>query len=232
MGTAGGIIVGILLLSLLMFIHELGHFIAGRILKFKIIEFSLFMGPVLFSKTSKKTGIKYSLKLLPIGASVRFQGEEGMGEEASEDPDSFNQKAKWKRAIVIATGPVVNIVAGILTLLILFASIGFVSTTVEETSADSQAALAGIQKDDRIVSVNNAGIWTSIDYALESSFVAQDKTMTVQVVRPNVTGKMTIQLVPVKKPPIAWASPPRSIPQRNSGGSFRSTPTPTAGLRH
>lgn len=179
--------------------HELGHYIAGRLLRFKIIEFSLFMGPVLLSKTSKKTGIKYSLKLLPIGASVRFQGEEGMGEDASEDPDSFNKKAKWKRAVVIGTGPVVNIVAGILALLILFSSIGFVSTTVAETSPDSQAAIAGIQQGDRVVSADHAGVWTSIDYSLELSFLAEDKSMLVQVVRPGVKEKMEFLLNPVKK---------------------------------
>jgi len=199
MGTTGGIFVGILLLSLLMFIHEFGHYISGRLLKFRIIEFSLFMGPVLLSRTSKKTGIKYSLKLLPIGASVRFQGEEGMGEESSEDPDSFNKKAKWKRAIVIGTGPVVNILAGILALLILFSSIGFVSTTVAETTSGSQSTLAGIQKGDRVVSVDHAGVWTSIDYSLELSFLKEDKPVAVQVVRPGTEGELEFVLNPVQK---------------------------------
>jgi len=199
MGTTGGIIVGILILSLLMFIHELGHYITGRLLGFKIIEFSLFMGPVLLSKTSKKTGIKYSLKLLPIGASVRFHGEDGMGEESSEDPDSFNKKEKWKRAIVIGTGPIINIAAGILALVILFGSIGFVSTTVGKTSTDSQAAIAGIQKDDRIVSINQEKILTSIDYSFEMSFLAEDKPMTIRVARPGIEKEMEFLLTPVKK---------------------------------
>ncbi|MHB1483843.1 MAG: RIP metalloprotease RseP [Saccharofermentanales bacterium] len=199
MGVGIGIVVGILILSLLMFIHELGHFIAGRILKFKIIEFSLFMGPVLFSKTSKKTGIKYSIKLFPIGASVRFHGEEGMGEDESEDPDSFVKMAKWKRAIVIGTGPLVNIFAGILALFILFSTIGFTSTYVSSVSPDSQAALAGIKESDRIVELNGSGIWTSIDYILELNFLKADEPAKIVFIRTGVPGQIERELIPVKK---------------------------------
>jgi len=69
-----GIFVGIVLLSILMIVHELGHFLTGLKLGFRILEFSLFMGPVLYSR--ERNGIRYSIKLLPIGASVRFAGEE------------------------------------------------------------------------------------------------------------------------------------------------------------
>ena len=69
-----GIVIGILILSLLMILHELGHFLMGRALKFTIEEFSVFMGPKLFQWTRK--GIKYSIRLFPIGAFVRFAGEE------------------------------------------------------------------------------------------------------------------------------------------------------------
>lgn len=200
--TAVGILTGILLLSVLMFIHELGHYITGRLLGFHIIEFSLFMGPVLLSKTSKKTGIKYSLKLLPIGASVRFEGEEGMGEEASNDPNAFNNKEKWKRAVVIATGPIVNIVAGILALFLLFSAVGFTTTTVGEVAENSQAAAAGFQLNDRIVSINGSPVWTSVDYFLELGFVKENKPVPVKFVRTGTDGKKeTIikTLTPVKK---------------------------------
>ncbi len=199
MGTTMGIIVGILILSLLMFIHELGHYMTGRILGFKIIEFSLFMGPVLLSKTSKKTGIKYSLKLLPIGASVRFDGESGMGEDDSDDSDSFAKKQKWKRAVVIGTGPVINILAGVLALLILFGSIGFTSTIVAGTYKNSQAQTAGLIKGDKVVMVNDSKIWTSIDYSLELSFAKQDSPMTVSVIRPGETTQRAFTLKPIKQ---------------------------------
>ncbi|MHB1452435.1 MAG: RIP metalloprotease RseP [Saccharofermentanales bacterium] len=199
MGTSIGIIVGILILSVMMFVHEAGHYLTGRLLGFKIIEFSLFMGPVLLSKTSKKTGIKYSLKLFPIGASVRFHGEEGMGEESSDDPDSFNAKPKWKRAVVISTGPIVNIVSGILALIILFSSIGFVTTTVAEVEDGTQAVAAGIQAGDRIVEVNGAKIATSIDYAVEMGFFSNDKTIKIGLEKKDSETVQYVDLVPVKK---------------------------------
>lgn len=198
-GIGMGIVVGILILSLLMFIHELGHYLTGRLLKFKIIEFSLFMGPVLFSKKSKKTGIKYSVKLFPIGASVRFQGEEGMGEEESDDPDSFLKKEKWKRALVIVTGPVVNIFAGVLALFILFGTLGFASTTVASTNPSSQAAKAGIKESDRIVEINGSDIWTSIDYLLELGFLKEDEPVFVKIIRPGTSDTIQVELIPEKQ---------------------------------
>lgn len=72
--TVLGLLVGLLLLSFLMLIHELGHFLVGRALGFRVLEFSIFMGPRLFSFERK--GVRYSLKAIPLGASVRFLGEE------------------------------------------------------------------------------------------------------------------------------------------------------------
>ena len=99
-----GIVVGLLILSIMMIVHELGHFVTGRRLGFKIEEFSIFMGPVLFSWTRKD--IKYSIKLLPIGASVRFAGE--YTEDGTEPgaPGHFFNRPKWARAIVISTGQI------------------------------------------------------------------------------------------------------------------------------
>lgn len=194
-----GIITGILILSLMMLIHELGHYITGRILGFKIIEFSIFMGPVVFSKTSKKTGIKYSLKLLPIGASVRFVGEEDMGEEASADPDSFNEKAIWKRAVVLITGPGVNIISGILALTILFSSIGFVTTKVSETEKNSQASIAGIMPGEKVVELNGVKINTSVDFAMEMSFIPEENQALVKLKDPKTKEIRDVTMIPEKK---------------------------------
>lgn len=193
-----GIVVGILILSLLMFIHELGHYISGRLLGFKILEFSLFMGPVLLSKTSKKTNIKYSLKLLPIGASVRFLGEEGMGESPSEDMGAFNNMPKWKRAVTIATGPVVNILAGVLAFVILFSSMGFITTNVSKVQEQSQAATAGIQGSDKIVKVNGTKILTSYDYIFEAANLPSGSEVNMTVLKSDGTTIKDYKLIPQK----------------------------------
>ena len=91
-----GILVGLLILSIMMFVHELGHYLTGRRLGFNIEEFSIFMGPVLFSW--ERNHIRYSLKLLPIGASVRFSGEYPEPGEHSSDPGDFYNRPKWARA--------------------------------------------------------------------------------------------------------------------------------------
>jgi len=193
-----GIVVGILILSLLMFIHELGHYISGRLLGFKILEFSLFMGPVLLSKTSKKTNIKYSLKLLPIGASVRFLGEEGMGEAPSEDKGAFNNMPKWKRAVTIATGPIVNILAGVLALIILFTSIGFITTTVGNVGEKTQAASAGVEVSDKILKLNGSSILTSTDYAFEANFLPEGQKVNLTVLKNDGKTVKDYTLIPEK----------------------------------
>ena len=119
-------IIAILVFGFLILIHELGHFITARIFKVTINEFSIGMGPRLFSRTSKKTGIKYSLAALPIGGFVAMAGEA----DESDDPDSFDKKPAWQRFIITAAGAFVNIVAGFLVTAILTAMIPIGDTTV------------------------------------------------------------------------------------------------------
>ena len=86
------IVVALLVFGVLIFIHELGHFLAARACGVAIREFAVGMGPKLFSWKSKKYDTKYALRLLPIGGFVSMEGEDG----ESEDENAFNKKAKWK----------------------------------------------------------------------------------------------------------------------------------------
>lgn len=115
MGTALTIIIALLVFGFLIFIHEFGHYITARIFKVSINEFSIGMGPKLMWFTSKKTGIDYSLRMLPIGGYVAMVGEDG----ESDDPNSFDKKPAWQRFIITAAGATVNIVAGFLAMLLL-----------------------------------------------------------------------------------------------------------------
>ena len=119
-------LIAIFVFGILILIHELGHFISARIFKVTINEFSIGMGPRLFSRTSKKTGIKYSLAALPIGGFVAMAGEA----DESDDPNSFDKKPAWQRFIITAAGAVVNIVAGFLVTAILTLMIPIGNTTV------------------------------------------------------------------------------------------------------
>ncbi len=86
----GSVLLAILILLAMVTVHELGHYIAGKILKFKIDEFSIGFGPTLFSRTSKKSGEKFSLRLIPLGGYCAFADETGLGEDG-ENLDEIDE---------------------------------------------------------------------------------------------------------------------------------------------
>ncbi len=159
------VIVAIFIFGLLILIHELGHYIAARIFKVTIKEFSIGMGPKLISYTSKKTNIAYSLRLFPIGGFVAMVGED----EETDDPNALNKKKPWKRLIIMAAGAAMNILVGVLAMLILVSTPGFRigGTTVAQidegyVQTQSDELLVG----DRIVKVGK----TRVHYYQELSY--------------------------------------------------------------
>ena len=93
------VVLAIVILLSMIVIHELGHYIAGKIFKFKINEFSIGFGPTIFSRTNKKTGEKFSLRMIPLGGYCAFEDENGLDAEdrnSSEyvDPDEVFEKTK------------------------------------------------------------------------------------------------------------------------------------------
>lgn len=115
----GNILLAILVLLLMITIHEFGHYTAGKLLKFKINEFSVGFGKALFSKT-KKNGEVFSIRLIPLGGYCAFEGEDTNNENA----DSFNAQAPWKRLIVLFSGAFFNFLSAILFSIILLAVVG------------------------------------------------------------------------------------------------------------
>ena len=112
------IVLALLIFGFLIFIHELGHYLAARRFGVTIHEFAIGMGPKLLTKVSKKTGISYSIRVFPIGGFVSMEGED----TESEDENAFHKKAVWKRIIITAAGAFMNIVIGILVMVILVAT--------------------------------------------------------------------------------------------------------------
>ena len=134
MNTALTVIISLLIFGFLIFIHEFGHYITARLFKVTIDEFSIGMGPKLMWFTSKKTGIKYSLAMFPIGGYVAMPGEN----EESDDPNSFDKKPAWQRFIITGAGAAVNIVAGFLAMLVLISMINIGSTTIYRFCTDDE----------------------------------------------------------------------------------------------
>ena len=158
--TIALILIGVLLFELIIFIHEFGHFITAKKSGIKVNEFSLGMGPKLFSFGKGET--KYSLRIFPIGGYCAMEGED----EESPEPRAFNNAKIWKRMIVIIAGAVMNIILGlILMFVIVVQQDSFSTTTVSSFPATSYSANSGLQVGDEIKEINGYGISTSMDFS-------------------------------------------------------------------
>lgn len=196
------IIFGLIILSLMMLVHELGHFWAGKLLGFKILSFNIFMGPVLLRKRGKD-GVDYQLRALPLGASVEFAGEseESLTELAemapeerpfsADDPGLFYKRPRWARAIVIAMGPAMNFITAFLALLLCFALFSVPLPVIGQMDADGAAARSGFQVGDRILAYNGHTISTDMDLAFIQSF---DRRAVNQYLIERQGKKLTLDL--------------------------------------
>lgn len=151
------ILLAIFIFGFLIFIHEAGHFLFARLFNVTIEEFAVGMGPKILSKKSAKTGIVYSLRLLPIGGFVKMTGED----DESEDENAFCNKSVWKRIIITVAGAATNIVAGILVMSIFVAtSAHLASTTIGKFTDDGTfSAETGINVGDTILSVDGKKVY-------------------------------------------------------------------------
>ncbi len=163
-------ILAILLFGVLILIHELGHYLFARLFKVTITEFSLGMGKSIISKTSKKTGIMYSLRILPIGGYVSMVGEN----EESDDPNALSKKPAWQRFIIVAAGATVNLVFGLIIMLCLVISTssdGIATNQVygyaENPTYEITSNEYGIQAGDRIIKVENTSTNNAYDLSYE-----------------------------------------------------------------
>ncbi len=173
------VIIAILIFGFLIFIHELGHYLTARLFNVGINEFALGMGPKIYSHTSKKTGIMYSLRLLPIGGFVSMVGED----EDSTDENALNNKPVWQRMIIVAAGAFMNIVVGVLTVLVIVSSTKNLATNViAQFTEDSTLQEYGLRVNDRIVKVGNQNVHIGRDMS-EAIMFEGTKPVDVTVIR-------------------------------------------------
>lgn len=149
MSTILSVLASLVLLSILVTVHELGHFLVARKLGFTVLEFSIGMGPAILKK--EKNGILYALRAFPIGGMCRFYGED----QEVKDERCFNAHAAWKRILVVAAGPFMNIVLALLfSVITLFAYGNYVPSIYEIEGADAPAYVGGLQTGDIIEKVD------------------------------------------------------------------------------
>lgn len=166
------IIIALLIFGFLILIHEFGHYIMARVFKVGINEFSVGMGPKVLSKRSKKTGIAYSLRLLPIGGFVSMDGEE----EDSGSEDSLTSKPIWQRFLIMVAGAVMNILVGIILTCVIVGCTRIGSTVVTGFAENAASQEAGLAVGDRIVRVGRTGVHTAFDLSYTIMTSAAGKT--------------------------------------------------------
>lgn len=156
------IIFAILIFSFLIFIHELGHFLAAKGFGVQVNEFSLFMGPAIFKKQVGET--VYSIRCIPFGGFCAMEGED----EDTDNPRSFQKAAWWKRLIILVAGAAMNLVAGVLIMMIFFVPVKELVMPVISSFTDYSTVCGedGLQVGDRILEVDGEKIYVQADFSL------------------------------------------------------------------
>lgn len=156
------IIFAILLFSLLIFVHELGHFLAAKASGVQVNEFSMFMGPAIFKKQVGET--LYSIRCIPIGGYCAMEGEDG----DSDSPRSFQKAAWWKRLIILVAGAAMNFLIGLLIFAIVFMpSKKLVEPVISAFDPGCTLERAdGLQVGDEIIEVDGEKIYVQGDVSM------------------------------------------------------------------
>lgn len=168
----GYFILILLVFGVLIFIHELGHFITARLCGVAVNEFAIGMGPKIFSWSSKKHNTKYALRLLPIGGFVSMKNEDGTaeGEDASA-PDAFISKSVPKRMLITVAGAVMNLLLGfVIMMVIVFATKNLGSTVIAKFSDDAISS-EKLMVNDEVLKVGNTRVhtWNELAYEIMNS---------------------------------------------------------------
>lgn len=152
------ILIAILFFELIIIIHEGGHFVAARLMKIKVNEFSIGMGPKIFSFTKGAT--KYSLRWILFGGYCAMEGEN----EDSEENGSFSKKSVGARLFVVAAGAVMNLILGFLIIVCIVSSGDLIGTpTVAKFDENAVSAASGLQAGDTIKSIDGMRVYTATD---------------------------------------------------------------------
>lgn len=154
------ILAGVLLFGVIVLIHEFGHFLFAKLGGIGVVEFSIGMGPRICSFVRGET--RYSVKCLPFGGSCMMVGEDA----ENPDPAAFNNKPVWTRILVIAAGPVFNLILAFLCAMVIVAQVGRDMPVLYEVVEGSPAFTAGLQPGDLLTKINNRKIFSRRDVSL------------------------------------------------------------------
>lgn len=202
-----GTITFLLVLSFLVFFHELGHFLAARYFGVKVYVFSIGFGKQLYAKEWK--GTTWQFALVPLGGYVKMKGQDDSKPSLVEDGnDSYNTKKPWQRIIILFAGPFANFILAA----ILYFSIAMMGATtwaaqVGQVQENSPAFQAGILPNDEIIKINDTEIksWDEIGKTIISTdgplkfFIKRDGLIIAKTINPHVSDSENMFREKIKK---------------------------------
>ncbi|MDQ1339297.1 MAG: regulator of sigma protease [Campylobacterota bacterium] len=175
------ILVSLLVLSVLVFIHELGHFLAARITGVRVEVFSIGFGSKLFSKKIGQT--EYRLAAIPLGGYVKMKGQDDIDPlKKSFDNDSYNVKNPFQKIFILLAGPFANFfIAFIFYLIVAWSGSQTLGTTIGEVLDNSPAKSAGLMKNDKIIMIDGKNIksWGEVGEYIQTT----QGTVTIAIER-------------------------------------------------
>lgn len=175
--TVINVLIGLLVFSLIIFFHELGHFLFAKMNGIYVNEFAVGMGPTLFSFQKKET--KYSLKLIPMGGYCMMLGEE----EDIDDEHSFSTKSVWARISVVIAGPLFNFILAFILSLVLIGICGYDRPVIYSFSDTSPAKEEGLKEGDLITSYNGSKVYNYREILVYSQINQTGAPITLTVNR-------------------------------------------------
>lgn len=173
----------LLMICVLIFFHELGHFIAAKSVGVKVNEFAIGMGPKILKFQKGET--LYSVRALPIGGFCAMEGED----EESDDERAFNNKKLWQKSIIIVAGAFMNLIIAIILMAVVNFSQGLPTVNVGEVKSGTPAYEAGILKGDKILSIDGKAVDSWDDFISKKAASKKDSAI-IEVERGNKTKKI------------------------------------------
>lgn len=208
-----------LILSVLVFVHELGHFSVARFLGVKVYVFSIGFGKKLITKEWK--GTQWTFSMIPLGGYVKMKGQEDLNPALSNnDPDSYNSLTPLQRIYILLAGPMANF----LLAFVLYIGIGLlgnnhISATIGKVIENSPAKKAGLEVDDIIVQINETEVktWDDLAGIIKGSndalkfYVKRDGQLRAFIIRPKVSDSVNMFREKIKKRMIGIAPAPKFV---------------------
>lgn len=202
------ILVAIIIFSVIVVFHELGHFLLAKKNGIEVTEFSLGMGPRLLSTVKGNT--RYSLKLFPIGGSCMMVGEDG----EEDGPSSFGHASVWGRISVVAAGPIFNFILAFVFALVITSVMGYDPPKVLSVEENSPAEEAGLQVGDIITSFQGKPISIGRDISLyESLYGMQQDQIKMTVKRDGKKIDLNFKAASEKKYMLGFSYVPDGEPE-------------------